>query len=339
MPLWTDIIEPAELTGYVRASLEDREKAKGSLARFLPNRLVPDVVARFRVGESGLVPEAQFRAFDAEIEVAKGEGLRRVTIDLPGIGQNIPVSEYQQLRTRNASDDAMKNQILRTAGRVVASISDRIERMRGSVLVSGKATIDQANFKSEDDFGRDPSLSITAATLWNDDAATVLDDLVAWADNYEAINGVAPGRIVTSRRVLRLIARAKEFRTVLAGGGNRPADLGTVRDILADNGLPDIEVFSRRTSGGLVVPTDRLLLLPEPVDPNAEEGSELGSSFWGQTLTSTDAAYELADDEQPGIVAGVYRADKPPLIAEVISDAIALPVLANANLSAAAKVL
>ncbi len=43
--------------------------------------------------------------------------------------------------------------------------------------------------------------------------------------------------------------------------------------------------------------------------------------------------------EQPGLVTGVWRNPKPPMIAEVIADAIALPVLANANLSLAAKVL
>ena len=36
---------------------------------------------------------------------------------------------------------------------------------------------------------------------------------------------------------------------------------------------------------------------------------------------------------------GVYRGEKPPMIAEVVGDAIALPVLANANLSLAMKVL
>lgn len=339
MALWTDVIDPAELTGYVRASLEERERAKGSLGRFLPNVTVSDISARFRVGEAGLVPEATFRAFDAEIEVARGEDMRRVTIDLPAIGQNIPVSEYQQLRTRNASDEAIRNQILRTAERVVASVSDRIERMRGTVLVTGKATIEQPNFKSSDDFGRDSSLTTTAGTVWTDDNAKILDDMIAWADNYEKVSGQAPGRIVTSRKVMRLIARAKEFRTVLAGGGTQPASAETVNRILEDNGLPVLEVFTRRTSGGLVIPEDRLLLLPEPVDPNSQEGAELGASFWGQTLTSTDSTYGLTDDEQPGIVAGVYRGEKPPLIAEVIADAIALPVLANANLSAAAKVL
>ena len=112
-----------------------------------------------------------------------------------------------------------------------------------------------------------------------------------------------------------------------------------VRNFISGAGLPEIVIYDRSTSGGRVIADDRLLFLPAPVDPNDGEGSELGSSFWGQTLTSMDSNWGIEDSEQPGIVAGVFRNERPPMIAEVISDAIALPVLANANLSLVAKVL
>ena len=53
MSLWTDLIEPAELTGFVRAAFEETERAKGLLARFLPNTFVPDVLVKFAKGEAG----------------------------------------------------------------------------------------------------------------------------------------------------------------------------------------------------------------------------------------------------------------------------------------------
>ena len=87
-----------------------------------------------------------------------------------------------------------------------------------------------------------------------------------------------------------------------------------------------------------MITPDPDLFLPAPVDPNSGE-SELGATFWGETLTSLDATYSIESSETPGIVAGVYRNDKPPLIAEVIADSISLPVLANANLSLSLKVL
>ena len=68
MALWTDVIDPATLTGYARASLEEYEQRKGSLASFLPNEQVEDINVRLNVGNGGLVESAHFRAFDAEPE-------------------------------------------------------------------------------------------------------------------------------------------------------------------------------------------------------------------------------------------------------------------------------
>src|SRR5213595_1144355 len=98
--LWTDIIDPATLSGYARASLADYEASRGTLARWLPNREVADIVVRFVAGSSGLIDVASFRAFYAEPEIGKGPGGKRVTIELPALGQDIPVSEYNQLRMR-----------------------------------------------------------------------------------------------------------------------------------------------------------------------------------------------------------------------------------------------
>lgn len=136
MALWTDLMDPATLTGYARESFADHEARNGTLARWLPNREVADISVRFAVGQSGLVPEAQFRAFDAEPDIGKGEQAKRTTVDLLALGQNVPVTEYQQLRVRNASDDSMVAAILSATNVVVRSIADRIERLRGTVLTT-----------------------------------------------------------------------------------------------------------------------------------------------------------------------------------------------------------
>ncbi|CAH0233898.1 hypothetical protein SRABI26_02722 [Arthrobacter sp. Bi26] len=340
MALWTDLIDPAELTGYARAALSDIEQNNASLARFLPNREVADTVVKFTKGESGLVQEAAFRAYDAEPEIAGSTSRQRVILELPALGQNRPVSEYQQLRSRNASDEAIRNHILTETRNVVRAVADRMERLRGTVLVTGKATIAQSNFVSEDDFGRAAGHTLTASSLWSAGSVDRLADLQAWTDIYTATNnGTAPGALLMSRRVFRALSSGAQFATLLANGATRPALAEEVRSFIAGAGLPEIVIYDRSTSGGRVIPDDRLLFLPAPVDPNDGEGSQLGTSFWGQTLTSMDSNWGIEDSEQPGVVAGVYRNEKPPMIAEVISDAIALPVLANANLSLVAKVL
>ena len=348
MALWTDVIDPAELTGYARASLEDYETRKGTLARWLPNREVNDIVARFVAGSTGLVEAALFRAFDAEPEVGKARPLKRITLELPALGQNIPISEYQQLRTRNASDEAILASVLKTTDQVVQAVADAIERLRGIVISTGKATITQVmdgasvTF-SDDDFGRSGTHTVTAASPWSTASVSRLADLTSWSDTWTNDNGEAPGALLMSTRVLRALGAGNEFQTQLINGGARPATRTDVDAIVSGAGLPPIYVYDRRVNisgtSTKVLPDDRLFFLPAPVDPNDGEGSALGATFWGQTLSSTDERYGIEPSEQPGIVAGVYRGEKPPMIAEVISDAIALPVLANADLSFSADVL
>ncbi|MCL2089851.1 MAG: major capsid protein [Micrococcales bacterium] len=336
--LWTDIIDPATLTGYVREALYDIEARNGALSRWLPNRPVPGINVRFVAGQAGLVPEASYRAYDAEPAVGRKPGGRRTTLELPPIGQNVPVSEYDQLRIRNAADDVVLAEILSTARQVVRAVADRIERLRGVVLSTGVATIPETG--AADAFGRDPSHTVTAATLWSTGpSVSRLEDLQAWCDLYETTNGVLPGVILASRRVVRVLAQGSELALSLVGGASRPATEADVAAILAGAGLPPVEVYTRRTASGPVLPDTDLLLLPAPVAVDDWEGTELGGSFWGQTLSASEPGWGIEDAEQPGIVAGVYRNDKPPMVAEVISDAIAMPVLANANLSLRATVL
>lgn len=347
MALWTDIVEPAELSGYARAALADIEATRGSLARFLPYREVADVVVRFVVGATGLVEAAQFRAFDAEPEVGRGPSGKRVTLELPALGQELPVSEYQQLRARNASDDAIRAQLFDYTGRAARAVSESLERLRGIVLATGKATINPANFggkfQSDDDFGRSAGHTVTAASAWSGTTVDILGDMQSWSDTYLLANGVLPGCYLASTRVVRAMAKNDQFKTALVSGSSRPATLADINATLGGNGLPEIITYDRRVSiGGTatkVIPDDRFLLLPPPVAIDDWEGTELGATFLGQTLTSMDPAYGISDEEQPGIVVGAYRNEKPPMIAQIISDAIGMPVLANADLSFAADVL
>lgn len=339
MTLWTDVIDPAELSGYARASLAEYEQKKGTLARWLPNREVNDIVVRFVMGQAGLVDEAKWRAFDAPVETGKRQAPKRVTLELLALGQDLPISEYEQLRLRNASDDTVLSNILKTTDQVVQAVADSAERLRGVVINTGKATIAQDNFVNDDDFGRDSSFTLTLGTLWTLSATDRITAIQTLVDAYRDMNGEDPGCMVGSNRVFRGIAAGDQFKLQLVNGVSRPAGEADIQSILVGEGLPEFIKYDRRTKAGRVTPDDRLYLLPAPVAPDAWEDTELGATFWGQTLTSMLPEYAIADSEQPGIVVGTYRNDKPPAIAEVIADAVALPTLANANLSMAAKVL
>lgn len=333
--LWTDVIDPATLSGYMRESLANYEAAKGSLEQFLNNENVPDISVSFDVGAFGLTQTARFRAYDAEPEYGKEEAGKRVMIELPAIGQKIAISEYRALRQRNASNQAMLDSILKTADRVVRAVADRMELLRGVVLDTGIATVNQSNFRVADNFGRPAGHTVTAATLWSNAAADRISDLLAWQETYNGTNSVNPGRILMSSAVYSQFRKGTQFQNQVTG---RPMTQGEIQGIMADEGLAPIQIFDRRVNfeGVLtpVIPANKVLLLPTP-----EESDALGKTYWGTTLTATDLGWGIADDEQAGIVAGVYRNEQPPVIAEVISDAIGMPVLGNAALSFSAQVI
>lgn len=343
--LWTDIIDPATLTGYARASLADYEARRGTLARWLPNRFVADIVARFVKGSTGLVDVARFRAYDAEPEVGKRQGGQRVTLELPALGQTIPVSEYEQLRARGGtvSDAQALATIQNTTDVVVRAVADAIERLRGIVINTGKATITQDNFTSDDDFGRTAGHTFTASALWSVAGTDRLDQIQTWEDMYVAANGEPVGSWLMSTRAFRALASGDQMKTTFVGGGERNATAQQVRDVIASAGFAPIELYDRRVSvdgvATKVLPDDRIFALPAAVDPDDFMGSELGATFWGRTLSSTEPGWGIEDADQPGVVAGVWRNEKPPMGLEVIGDAIGQPVLANADLSMSIKVL
>lgn len=345
MALWTDIIDPATLTDYARAAQDNYEQSRGNLAQWLPNRTVADVAVRFLQGNTGLQEEARFRAYDAEIEIGPRPSEKRTTLEMPALGQNIPVSEYEQLRSRGTvSDGAALVSIQNTTERVVHAVSDRMERLRGVVLATGVATIAQSNFVSADSFGRSGSHTVTAPILWSADTTV---DRIAYletlCDLYRDDNGEDPGAIVMSDKVYRAFQAGNNMQTVLIGGANRRPDDSQVSSMVSAAGLPPITRYNRRVrSGGASVkalPDNVVLILPAPVAPNDYMGTDLGATFWGQTLSSSEPGWGIAAPDQAGIVAGVWKNDKPPMGLEVIGDAIGMPVLANADLSIAATVV
>lgn len=345
MPLWTDVLDPATLTGYARASLADRERAQGTLARFLPNRLIPELIARFVTGSNGLLDAAEYRSWDAETPVTSIPGGQRVAVELPPLGVKFRVGEYEQLRLRGQDTQAnVTDTLLQATNRVVTAVADRVEILRGATLATGVAAIAENGVSQVADYGRDPAFAVTAAKAWTDPDSSPLDDLRAWQEAYLETNGTTPAVALCSLKTAMALQNHPQFRQLAATLAGTPVLVtpGHVSNVLASMGLPPLMTYDRKARAhGVtqrILPEELLLLLPDPVDPNDWEGTQLGATFWGQTLESSQPGYQLAPSEQPGIVIGTYT-DDDPVGLWIRSAAIALPILANANLSMVATVL
>ena len=347
MPLWTDIINPVEATGIARDEQFVVEQGKGgTLSRFLPNVFVDSDHVKFYPGATGLVDAARYRAFNARPEVGKGQGVKSSTIDLPSIARTEPIDEMTQKELARLSDDRIRKSVEATIRRTVQAMSQRQEWARGRVIDAGALVVDEDNFLINDVFGRDASLSVAAgaAAWWTDATIDRLTALSSWNDLYATFNnGQGAGRIVFgSRQAANAYAAGNQFKTNV-GGATRPGREDEIRAYTAGAGLPDYEVYDRSVmiEGVLtkVLNPKKVYLLPEPVDPMSEDGSLLGATYWGRTVSSTYDSWGIEADEQPGIVCGVFKEEKVGSSIEVEGDAIGEPVLASPNASMAIQVL
>lgn len=348
--MWTDLVEPVELTGYARARLEDYERQQnGSLAAWLPNEFLNDIVARFEVGATGLQPVAEYLAYDAETPLASLPGTKRVMIELPKLGLKMRISEYEQLRARgNLSNVLLRASAERITERLVDAISDRLEYERGYTLENAALLInDETGFQQANDWGRaaehEIDVSAGPGEFWN--AASGADpilDLIAAQEQYVETNGFPPGSILTSTRVFTYLQRHASFRVLASSLAGAPEIVTreAVNGALAAYGLPPITVYDRNVNWRGVITKvlspEFVFMLPAP--GGTVGGVNLGATYWGTTLEAGEPEYGIGELDRPGIVVGAWKT-RDPIAAWIHSSAIGLAALGDANLSLRLQVI
>jgi hypothetical protein len=339
MLLNSDYYTPAELTGFARTALLNLPANQFRLAQFLPDRTIDDLVYRFTKGGDTLLSAAPFRSYDAESSIAGRAGVTRVSGELPPISRKIVLGEYDRLRRYANPTPGIQAAILSDAERVVRQIAARLEVARGDALVNGSVTINENGVVASVDYGRDASMAVTAGTLWsNTGASDPISDLTTWTQAYVDLNGQAPGVLLTSTRIRGFLLRNAAIRALAGTVNGVPTQINPVQlnGLLDSYDLPQIAVYDVKYdvagTATRVIADNVGLLLPPAVATDDAEGTDLGGTFFGTTAESLDASYALEPGQEPGIVAGSYRSEDP-ISLWTKAAAIALPVLANANLS------
>ena len=333
MALNTKYLKPAELTGFIRQAVFN-DPSEGSLSRFLPDTKVYNVHCKFRIGENGLLPEAEARDWDAEPEGAGGQAYETRIFPLVPPSRRIPVLESETIIAASQGDAVARQLVLDTTNYAASSIRDAAERFRGRVLETGRATITQNNFGMNDDFGRDPELTFALPKLLSDDTSDLLSYLIDAADLYEDKNtGRRASTMLASTKVIRAFLEHKDFQVQIVNGVQRRTTLADVNAVLSDYDLPTIERYNRKTASGRVLSENKLFFLPDAGT------KELGETVWGITKASFKAEFGIPAGEQPGPVAAVWDLDGTAGATIVDADSAFLPALKNANLSAAITVL
>lgn len=340
-------VNPDALTAFVR---EVPQEQNLDLLNLFPRREVQSNTIDFaeivRTNRT-----AQFRAFDGSIHVTARDAGSEKRVKLMPLSDSLNETEYERLQRQFAQTGgtnvrALEQAIYNDAENLTRYMQNRMQLAWGQLISnSGVLTINESGngLKGfEADFGVPASHKVTPTVTWDDHAnATVITDLTAWHDEYKKLAGKA-GAIRMDTVTLRHVLRNKEVIDDIYGAtdGRTHAKLADLNDYLRDEGLPEI-----------VQMADSELDVDGVSTPVVEEGTvwfapanigDLGYSAWGITATALELVEsnlsELSFEEAAGIV-GVVEKVGPPYRKFTFVDAVALPVLTNANKLLVAKVL
>lgn len=345
MNITTDYIPPQDLTGFARGALADLSQNEFKLSAWLPDIEIDDLDYRFTTGGEGLADAATFRQYDAESSIGSRPGVTRVTGELPPVSRKIRLGEYDRLRQRHLTGSIV-NGLYNDAERMTRAVAARIELARGAAISGGALSISENGVVATVTFGRASGHTAqTPSTAWSTSAsATPIADLLAWQETYKTTNnGVKPGAIIMPSAVRSNMLRTAEVRGYAAVAGVSPSIVSnaTLAAILDAYDLPPIyvndEMVNVNGAATRVIPAKNVILAPAPGPTSVSEPEQgsLGATLWGTTAESLEPEYEGVG---AGIVAGNYST-KDPVAVWTKAAAIALPVLANPNLTFQAVVL
>ena len=338
------IAPAAELTAFAR---EIPQRADLILTQLiLPVRNINNVKYRTRSG-SVTVSAAKFRAFNAPTPRLAVQGETKITEGwLPPLGGVQDVEELQTILlelSRGADSTGLVDALYDATALETVAIWARLELAAGELLAEGSIQIEENGFLQEIDFGVPSANKVTPATAWTNPLANRLQDEVAWIQQL-ADSGFAPGRVLTSRRVIQGFSTNASYKGAYWGVSNaeaatKPAlSLEQVNSVRGTYGLPPLLSYDAQVNvdGAMVrtLPENAYVLLPG-------DATALGSTTFGLTaeslVLSSGSNPRITREDASGIISTASFTDNP-VSYQTKTTAVALPILDEARAILIAKV-
>lgn len=335
-----DLIDRRELQGFVRnLPLEQFQ-----LRTYLEDEFVDDISWTAVKGRLADQDAAEFRAYDTEAPIGNRQGSSRIMGELPPLSKKISLGEEERLRKKmiNGNDVPYINAIYADAANMRRAIEGRMELARGEAIWDGKTTINENGVMVTVDYGMPANHKVAPATAWTDEAATVVENLTTYVQRYIDTNGIAPGLMLVSSRIITALQRVAEFRTLMSSLQGAPGLITrqALNDVLSGYDLPPLVKYDGKVKVNgtqqRLIPDNKLVMLP----PAGEERRAHGRTFWGETAEALDlvASGVLRTDEAPGVVGEVWS-QNDPVRTWTRCTGIGLPVIVNPELALTATVL
>lgn len=348
-----DFIDPAVAVNIARTTLADYDvNDSNSLAHYLPSQEVPDIEYEISVGQdAGFITAANWRTFGGATTSETWGGGQKSRGRFMPLARNFTLDEEGALRQRNNSDALIEREASNLVRRASKAIAIAVNRQRANALQYGHVKIEgSGGLRQTVDFGRDERLTTVAPKLFSDETADILGYIESLADLYEEINGYRPEQVMIPSEVRRRINIHPQIVGAATDSATRPratqTELNTLfseyrlpENIDTPNGIIQVDdLDTGKVRRVRLFDRDSILFLPKGGNATDPENSVLGRTFWGKTMSSDLPEFSGTGGDLPGIVAAVLE-ESWPYKQEVIADALAMPVLFNANLTMKAKVL
>ena len=321
----TEIIDPYELTGFVRELVDAAYTGAGTLADYLPK---VDRVAtewEFNYAARDRVEVARYRAFDAESGLGKRPGFSKVSGAIPPLSEKMLLSEADRTRlnTALASGDTrsryLKDLVFADAKRLTDMVLARVEYARGSVLSSGTVT-----FTSEEGLlttvdyndGASSIQTNTASPLWTvAGSATPIADMMDWMQDYQDANADdLPVVGLCSRATIAAAMATDEVKAFFTQQGTSPSLItkGEFTRLLEVYGIPPLVEFRTQVNvAGVatrVLPANKIVWLP------AANVDSFGETMFGVGSEALDLVEMGGIDlsTAPGLTGRAWKGIDPP---------------------------
>lgn len=355
-----DLVDPVELTGFVRSI----GVPTFGLSAWLPDVAIEDLKYLWEQGIVGDLDAAMFRTWDTPSQRGSRPGYATVEGKLAPISKMMELSEEETIRARRLLgvsqvniDSALVKQIFNDVRRLARSVYARLEIAKRDAIFTGVVTIAENGLAMSVDqnYASSNFVDLGAYTpgankYLTDTSADALGILEAIIEDYQTqSNGVLPGAILAPRR-LRSLLRSNGVvisQTVgMSGSGLTEVTKSQLETQLNGYDVPPIYVNETSVpvagTAQRIVPVNQFALLPAPSAPNPatapttetldpdDDGlaSALGRCFWGPTAESIAAveATQIATDLAPGIYSNTLQNDHPVSTATNVV-AVAFPVI------------
>ena len=337
----TDVVTPAELTGFVR------EEVTGGLpfGELFPEQAVDDIVYELEnVDLTGFNEVARYRTWDTVPPIGRRPGIALIGGEIPplGFGYRLNESDLGRLgRVRQGiaerTDQRVVDTIYNDARRAANAVQNRITLTHGQLLSTGSVILSElgnvaANQGVQATFAIPANqLNVVPSVLWSVRAtSTPADNLVDWETIYSDNNGgLYPDEWWISRAAmldLRLSAQLRDAQNdVRVPSRITDAEVATTLEEFGVQGrIRVVDIRRPPLAGG-----GRQPVLPVRTVIGVRAG--MGATLFGVppivNVMEGNARIDLRD--APGLVAYAFDEIRPSPAAFTFCEGVAIPVLTD----------